>query len=60
MDTSKSCPETKSRPPALTSPTIVSRSGSPAATSVPNARTSSVSVSGQDSASDFIIAALLA
>ena len=44
----------------MTSPAIVSRSGRPAATSVPNASTSSVSVSGQDSASDFIIAALLA
>ena len=50
----------KSRPPAPSSPAIVSSSGRPAATSVPNASTSSVSVSGHDSASDFIIAALLA
>ena len=50
----------KSSPPAPISPAIVSRSGRPAATSVPNASTSSVSVSGHDSASDFIIAALLA
>ena len=39
---------------------MVSNSGSPAATSVPNASTSSASVSGHDSASDFIIAVLFA
>ena len=50
----------KSSPPAPSSPAIVSRSGRPAAISVPNASTSKASVSGHDSASDFIIAALFA
>ncbi len=60
MDTSNSCPKTNSRPPAPSSPAIVSSSGRPAAINVPNASASSASVSGHDSASDFIIAALLA
>ena len=59
-ETSRTCPETNSRPPAPSRPAVVSRSGRPAATSVPNASTSSTSVSGHESASDRIIAALLA
>jgi hypothetical protein len=42
------------------SPTIVSISGSPAATSDPNASSRMPSVTGQEISSDFIIASLLA
>src|SRR5487761_1989908 len=46
-------------PAALSRPTMVSISGSPAATRLPNAITSTIIVTGQDSISDLIIAAWL-
>ena len=49
-----------SEPAAATSPTIVSISGRPAATSEPNASTRIASVTGQEISSDFIIADWLA
>ena len=60
MDTSANCPHTNSSPPAPSRPAIVSSSGRPAATSVPNANSNSASVSGHDSSSDLSIASLLA
>ena len=50
----------QSEPAAATSPTIVSISGSPAATSEPNASTRIASVTGHEISSDFIIADLFA
>ena len=49
-----------SSPAEATSPTIVSSSGSPAATSEPNASTRIAIVTGQEKSSDFIIAVRLA
>ena len=60
IDTSANCPLRNSSPPAPRSPAIVSSSGRPAATRVPKAKSSSASVSGQDSISDLSIAALFA
>src|SRR6266702_8293076 len=45
-----------SAPAAVSRPTMVSISGSPAATRLPKAITSTISVTGQDSTSDLIIA----
>ena len=49
-----------SSPAAEASPIIVSISGSPAATSDPNANSRIASVTGQEMTSDFIIAVRLA
>ncbi len=54
------CVPIQSEPAAATNPAIVSISGSPAATSEPNASTRMASVTGQEISSDFIIADLLA
>ena len=54
------CVPRYSEPAAATSPRIVSISGSPAATSDPNASTRIPKVTGQEISSDFIIAVLLA
>ena len=50
----------QSEPAAATNPAIVSISGSPAATSEPNASTRMASVTGHEISSDFIIADLFA
>ena len=60
IETSATCAARKSEPAAATSPRIVSISGSPAATSDPNASTRIASVTGHEISSDFIIASRLA
>ena len=59
MLTGAMCVARTSAPAAETSPTRVSIRGRPAATRLPNARTSTSMVTGQDSTSDLIIAAWL-
>ncbi len=56
IEISKPCVSSASRPAEATRPRIVSSSGSPAATSEPNASTRIASVTGQEKSSDFIIA----
>ena len=51
--------DSTSAPAALSRPTMVSISGSPAATRLPKAMTSTIIVTGQDSTSDLIMAAWL-
>ena len=60
IEISKPCVSSESRPAEATRPRIVSISGSPAATSEPNASTRIASVTGQLNSSDFIIAVRLA
>jgi hypothetical protein len=60
IEISAICVPIQSEPAAATNPAIVSISGSPAATSDPNASTRMASVTGQEISSDFIIADLLA
>jgi hypothetical protein len=60
MEMSISCVPRYSEPAAATRPRMVSMSGSPAATSEPNASTRMPSVTGQEMTSDFIIALRLA
>ena len=52
--------EQREQPGRATRPRIVSINGSPAATSVPNASTRMIIVTGQEKSSDFIIAVRLA
>ena len=56
IEISKPCVSSASRPAEATRPRIVSISGSPAATSEPNASTRMIIVTGQEKSSDFIIA----
>ena len=56
IEISKPCVSRESAPAEATRPRIVSISGSPAATSEPNASTRIASVTGQQKSSDFIIA----
>ena len=60
IDTSKACVIRNRLPADAVSPRIVSRSGSPAATSEPNASRRIASVTGQEMISDLSIALLLA
>ena len=60
IDTSNRCVIRNRLPADAISPRIVSRSGSPAATSEPNARSRIASVTGQERTSDFSIALLFA
>ena len=60
IEISKPCVSSESSPAEATRPRIVSISGSPAATSEPNASTRIASVTGQEKSSDFIIAVRLA
>ena len=60
IEMSAICAPIQSEPAAATSPRIVSISGSPAATSEPNASTRIASVTGHEISSDFIIADLFA
>ncbi len=56
IEISKPCVSSASRPAEETRPRIVSSSGSPAATSEPNASTRMTIVTGHEKSSDFIIA----
>ena len=60
IEMSNPCVSTQSRPALATRPRIVSSSGSPAATSEPNATTRIASVTGQEISSDLSIASLFA
>ena len=60
IETSNRCVIRKRLPADAISPRIVRRSGSPAATSDPNASSRIASVTGQERISDFIIALLFA
>ena len=60
IEISKPCVSSASRPAEATRPRIVSSSGSPAATSEPNASTRIAIVTGQERSSDFSIALRLA
>ena len=60
IETSNRCVIRKRLPADAISPRIVRRSGSPAATSEPNARRRIASVTGQERTSDFSIALLFA
>ena len=60
IEISKPCVSSASRPAEATRPRIVSSSGSPAATSAPNASTRIAIVTGQEKSSDFSIALRLA
>ena len=60
MEMSRTCVPRYSEPAEATRPRMVSISGSPAATSEPNASSRMASVTGQEISSDFIIAVLLA
>ena len=60
IEISNPCVSSARRPAEETSPRIVSRSGSPAAASVPKASTRIASVTGQERSSDVIIALRLA
>ena len=60
IEISKPCVSSASRPAEASRPSIVNRSGRPAATSEPKASTRIASVTGQEKSSDFIIAVRLA
>src|SRR5207247_8340348 len=60
IEISKPCVSNASSPAEATRPRIVSSSGSPAATSEPNASTRIAIVTGQEKSSDFSIALRLA